>query len=945
MDRPELAPFLARSSPEELSGLVAENVDRIDVDVALELKRIYDAAESSDPDLAVGAARALEAVAGVLVEGPVAALSAWVSGMAALDRGELDVALDLLESAEQQFLSTGDAQSAAETRVSKLIVLAILGRYDEATATGIAARDQFLAAGDQLAAGKIEQNLGNIAGRRERHAESETWFRSARERYVAVDDEKQLAQIANCLGTALKWQHQFREAAEQYAEALRRAERAGLTMTIAEVEDNLGLLSFFQGQYDIALDYLERSRARFTELSLPHETAFSELELAEVYRDLGLSPEVLEMTSRALPVFEDAGMQAEAARAWLVRGRAFQASQQIDEALACLDRAAALFVAEENALGGAMVMLARAELYLLSGRVEEATDVALAAEAAYQGSGVVGRMLLARWVAGESLRRRGENDRARELLQSTLAEAEPAMQFELMHRSETSLGLLAAAEGNRDLAEELFRQAIDRIETLRAPLPVEDFRAAFLADRLQAYTEMVRLCLADGTLERLTEALEFVERARSRVLVDELSGGLERRDDTGDESEQEIRRRLAELREELNWFYSQIERLPDGESLRGSASLAELQAEARDRERMILDLQRQASQRRRGSASHIEPDVIARLQERLDAETAVVEYFSLDGELLAFIITSNGVSVVERLGSLDQVVELVRGLRFQLDTLRYGKTRMRAHMGQLTLRAQRSLQQLYDLVFAPLEGVIGSRRLVVVPHHAVHYVPFQSLFDGASYLVQRFEISYAPSTSVLLHCLQRDASGADTMLLMGVPDERIPRVRQEVEAVATLFPGAIRRDGDAATLDALREHAPAAGTIHLACHGYFRADNPLFSSLQFADGWLTVREARDLGLRCSLVTLSACETGISDVAPGDELIGIARGFMAAGAPSVMMSLWTVDDDSTAMLMEHFYRGLRTGNGPAAALRQAQLHLLESTPHPFYWAPFVVMGRW
>jgi CHAT domain-containing protein len=270
---------------------------------------------------------------------------------------------------------------------------------------------------------------------------------------------------------------------------------------------------------------------------------------------------------------------------------------------------------------------------------------------------------------------------------------------------------------------------------------------------------------------------------------------------------------------------------------------------------------------------------------------------------------------------------------------------MRAHMGQLTLRAQRSLQQLYDLVFAPLEGVIGSRRLVVVPHHAVHYVPFQSLFDGASYLVQRYEISYAPSTAVLLHCLQRDVNPSDTMLLMGVPDERIPRVRQEVESVATLFPGAIRRDGDAATLDALRELAPAAGTIHLACHGYFRADNPLFSSLQLSDGWLTVREARDLRLQCSLVTLSACETGISDIAPGDELIGIARGFMAAGAPSVMMSLWTVDDDSTAMLMEHFYRGLQTGNGPAAALRQAQLHLLESTPHPFYWAPFVVMGRW
>jgi CHAT domain-containing protein len=111
------------------------------------------------------------------------------------------------------------------------------------------------------------------------------------------------------------------------------------------------------------------------------------------------------------------------------------------------------------------------------------------------------------------------------------------------------------------------------------------------------------------------------------------------------------------------------------------------------------------------------------------------------------------------------------------------------------------------------------------------------------------------------------------------------------------------------------------------------------------DGWLTVRDAYDLNLGCSLVTLSACETGVSAVAPGDELMGLARGFFAAGSPSLLLSLWTVDDDTTASLMTDFYTYLRETECPAEALRHAQLSLLETNPHPFFWSPFVLMGRW
>jgi CHAT domain-containing protein len=100
-----------------------------------------------------------------------------------------------------------------------------------------------------------------------------------------------------------------------------------------------------------------------------------------------------------------------------------------------------------------------------------------------------------------------------------------------------------------------------------------------------------------------------------------------------------------------------------------------------------------------------------------------------------------------------------------------------------------------------------------------------------------------------------------------------------------------------------------------------------------------------LNLHCALVTLSACETGVSAVAPGDELIGLARGFFAAGSPSLVLSLWTVDDDATAELMNEFYKNLIETGSPTTALRLAQLSVMKTKPHPFFWSPFILMGRW
>jgi CHAT domain-containing protein len=140
---------------------------------------------------------------------------------------------------------------------------------------------------------------------------------------------------------------------------------------------------------------------------------------------------------------------------------------------------------------------------------------------------------------------------------------------------------------------------------------------------------------------------------------------------------------------------------------------------------------------------------------------------------------------------------------------------------------------------------------------------------------------------------------------------------------------------------------PQAEFIHFACHGEFRADSPYFSALHFADGAITVRDISDMKLRARLVTLSACETGLSQLSPGDELLGLTRAFVHAGVQSVVTSLWAVDDEATSQLMQMFYRHLLTGMRPSKALRVSQRQLRDADPrwhHPYFWAGFSLAGQ-
>lgn len=945
MQHAELATRLVNSSDANRETLLSENSVLADVELAYRLKDICLEGWSTHPAQALGAAASLQLLSNIRIQPEIKALAAWGAGLQALIGGQMESAISALEDSEQRFLSLGKTHTAAATRVSKLIALSILGRYEEAIECGLNAREIFLAHNDLHAAGKIEHNIGNLYFRRDRYHDAEVFLSAARSRFAALDDQKQLATVNNSLAVTQASLHKFKSAEDVFEQALQQAEAAGQPVTLAGIEGSIGLFTLLQGRYDRALDFLERSRRRYTALGLTIQSVLAEHDIADAYLELNLAPEALEIYERVIPVFIEHGMRAEQARAQAYRCRALMLLGRTKEAQRWLDEAQRLYAAEENRVGAALVALIHAQLLYREGKFEGARLMAVQAEPALLMSGSWQRLLLARWLRGDTERALGNLPAARKLLEETVQHAEVHEQPQIAERCYSSLGALALSEGNLETAEKNFKQAIDLTEQLRAPIPGEEFRTAFFSNRMSPYHELAKLCLAQGDT-RAVEALSFTERAKSRALADTLASRITLAAGARDDFEAHLQAQAAKLREELNYVYNQMHR-----SVRGAVQLREansgLERELLERERKLLEITRQLQHRSSGGNAAQQADLLSltQLQKALGTERALVEYTTIDDKLVAFVVTNDHIEVVRDLGTESEVVAEIERSRFQIDTLRYGSTRVRTHLPTLTQRTKKHLRSLYDGLLREIEPKIGDRHLVIVPHRGLYYLPFQALHDGKSYLIERREVSFAPSAVVLQQCLARSEPQFGTALVLGVADERIPGVNQELDALDQVF-GEIKRYSDeAATAEVLRANADNADVLHFACHAQFRYDNPLFSALKLTDGWFTARDAYGLKLNCGLVTLSACETGMNGVAPGDELMGLARGFFSAGSPTVLMSLWTIDDEATTELMVRFYRELATTKSPAGALRVAQMKLLKERPHPFFWSPFVLVGRW
>jgi CHAT domain-containing protein len=235
---------------------------------------------------------------------------------------------------------------------------------------------------------------------------------------------------------------------------------------------------------------------------------------------------------------------------------------------------------------------------------------------------------------------------------------------------------------------------------------------------------------------------------------------------------------------------------------------------------------------------------------------------------------------------------------------------------------------------------------VFVPHGPLHAVPFAALpVDGGEPLVESRVVSIVPSASCRRFVARppRRPPRERSVLCVSTGSDDLPGAREEIDMVRRTFRRGRTLFGRRATWQAFRESVSSADIVHLATHGLFRADDPVFSALLLSDGWVRLADLLTLELDADLVCLSACQSGLVGVGGGDEMVGLCRGFLHAGARSLLVSLWAVEDRATAGLMRSVYGALRRGVDPALALALAMREARRTHDHPFHWAPFVAVS--
>lgn len=864
----------------------------------------------------------------------------------------------LYENAINQTRAARLANEAAIIQMQRVFALTQMGRYTEALSLARASR-RVLARGEPVHLAQLETNVGIIYYRLDRYKKALEHYERAREILASSGDETMRAVIDTNRSHILMELDRHTEALSLLESAARAMQGSGQKLWAAQTQFHIAYLHFLRGNYNAALTTHYQAREQLIELGSAQLVAWCNHEIAEILLALNAFDDAAESAAAARASFTELGLPYEAAQATFVRALASMGQEQFEQARSDLSEARQVFAQNNNRPLIALIDTYLAELAIHRNQPAEAAQFASSALRVFAQQKLSTRLAYARLLAARAAYDMGDMTKGARMARTALASVDGLYAPVVAYQCHHLLGRIERGRKRGSFGLESFRRAVAVIEKMRGGIAADEFKATFLRDKVNAYEDAIAACLDAGTDELIAEAFELVESSKSRALADLLARYVRGAAPGDTQSSRaglkpETRERLSKLIEDLNWYGSQAGLAEDKGDQRSAETADRYRQAVAQCERQIAQLFRRMESESPAFAEiqRMQSATLSELRETLQADETVIEFFTTGDYVSAFVASRKSFNVARHVALKSDIEGLLATLRFQIEKFNYGPDYVEAYFSQLRRGTNETLSQLYKSLFAPLEAMLSGNRLIIIPHGALHYVPFHALADTTGYLIERFEISYAPSASVLKLCRARpnaarsanSKSKASEMVALGLEEIGTPSIGEEIDALGLLFPGAVMLTGASATRANLLRFAPRARFLHLASHGYFRRDNPMFSFLKLADSQLNFYSLLDLKLDAEMVTLSACHTGVNKVFPGDELHGLMRGFLYAGAPSVVASLWAVSDRSTAEFMREMYSHIRSGATKRAALRAAQIAIKDAYGHPYYWAPFVLMGN-
>jgi len=580
---------------------------------------------------------------------------------------------------------------------------------------------------------------------------------------------------------------------------------------------------------------------------------------------------------------------------------------------------------------------------------------------------------LALAIAGDVYCRLNDCSRANEFYRAALRIGSEAGSQEVVWRAHSGLALTSEKQGNLSAALESYKKAILVLEGIRGKLQLRYYNPGFFKDKMEIYISVIRLFYLmhqkDPSQKYAEDAFAFAERARARGFLDSLEEAGLHFESFGSSDLRDEERRLSR---DISALQVQLQ------SRDWSAEERKILLERLERtENSYKDLliRMKAENPQLADRSNPEPLGGTDIQKRLlTNDSALIEYVLGQDSSFAFLVTKEALSLAQLPGS-EEILSLVnRYLRFL--SLRERKK----------FPAERGGQRLNSLLLGafprPLRA--GIKKIIIVPDGYLYYLPFEALMEqetavgeepqqeqASKFLIEKYEFSYAPSASALVRLLERRKSGQRAMDFLAVvvpkPPESINLVsglapdfpalkyaRREIRTISRFFKGQKRKvlNGPEAEEGRLKQVDLADfRIIHFAAHGLFDDESWGRSGLilwrnenSTEDGLFQPRDIYLLNLSSDLVVLSACQTGKGRLETGEGLIGLASAFLIAGSDSVLVSLWNINDRSTAQFMEYFYSYLTEGKSITRALQEAKVAMIHSrNSRPFYWAAFVLMG--
>ena len=882
--------------------------------------------------------------------------------------GESAKSIGFYEIALQRARALGDGRREASTLSNLGVVLRISGETRRAIDSYERALPLWRTAGDLAGEGRTLHNLGSA--------------------YWIIGDNDR----------ALDYQQQ----------ALTVRERVGDRNGIGETLITIGLSYRGRGEVQTALDYYQRALALKRETGDRRGEARVLRNAGVAYSVLGEFPRALEYLRDSLALHREMGDRQGEAGALQAAATATRLQGDLDGATALLDQVLALRRQLTDRRGQAATLAEIGLTHEARGDTRRALELYGAALPLAREIGDRRTEAFVLNGMGTVYTALGETDRARECLDQALVLRRALADRQGQEETLGSLALLSRNLGDLTRAQAEAREAIKLVDSVRAGVAVRSLRASYAGlneDVHKLYVDiLMRLHRRDPAAGHAVAALLVSEQMRARAFRETL---LETRADLRQGVDPVLVERERRLRSEIN--AAERSRL---QLLEGKPDAARLAAAERELERLLsahqqVEAEIRTRHPRSGLAAETKPQ-LADIQQALDSGTVLLEYALGKDRSYAWVITPTSVDSVE-LPARDAIEKIARRAYEMLVATRQTETRLQARRSAADL-SRLILVPVVKHLSGKRVLIVADGALEYIPFGALP-LPNASLMVSASSppMMVGHEVVSLPSASVL--SLLRDehasrprapkalaifadpvldrrdsrvegawrsassAEGANNLSAdrpepiddvfrsardTGASFERLPYSRVEADTIAAMTPAAgtlkaldFRASRDVAVSRELEQYR----IVHFATHGLINSQRPELSGVVLSlvdeqgraqDGFLRLHDIYNLKLAADLVVLSACQTALGREIKGEGLVGLTRGFMHAGSPRVVASLWEVRDRATAELMKRFYRGILTERlRPAAALRAAQISMWKEPrwSAPFYWAGFVLQGDW